>query len=287
MSKKSNILIYLLGIYVVLQFIWWGYQIINLGALVDSSNAQTSRRVFMILGEGGVFILILLAGFWQIQRSIRKEIELSQNQNNFLLSVTHELKTPLTSIQLALQTLSKRNLNKEQTQTLIEKAISENERLKILIDNIIQASSIENKGLIADKKPIKIKTLLEKIVSNSNKRQENNLVNLNCPNHFDLSADIFMIETSVINILENAIKYAGSNDIILNVENDSNEEVLDNIDKEINFINDLTQMVIKNKDDEIKLNNSLLFFIQEYKERAGKVIRIIEEELQKIKFLNK
>ena len=46
-------------------------------------------------------------------------------------------------------------------------------------------------------------------------------------------------------------------------------------------------MVIKNKDDEIKLNNSLLFFIQEYKERAGKVIRIIEEELQKIKFLNK
>ncbi|MDB3905381.1 ATP-binding protein [Crocinitomicaceae bacterium] len=223
MSKKSNILIYLLGIYVVLQFIWWGYQIINLGALVDSSNAQTSRRVIMILGEGGVFILILLAGFWQIQRSIRKEIELSQNQNNFLLSVTHELKTPLTSIQLALQTLSKRDLNKEQTQTLIEKAISENERLKILIDNIIQASSIENKGLIADKKPIKIKTLLEKIVSNSNKRQENNLVNLNCPNHFDLSADIFMIETSVINILENAIKYAGSNDIILNVENDSNE----------------------------------------------------------------
>ena len=199
MSKKSNILIYLLGIYVVLQFIWWGYQIINLGALVDSSNAQSSRRVFMILGEGGVFILILLAGFWQIQKSIKKEIELSQNQNNFLLSVTHELKTPLTSIQLALQTLSKRDLNKEQTQTLIEKAISENERLKILIDNIIQASSIENKGLIADKTSLNIKSLLERIVDKSNKRQENNLVSLKCPNEFDILADIFMIETSIIN----------------------------------------------------------------------------------------
>ena len=218
MSKKSNILIYLLGIYVVLQFIWWGYQIINLGALVDSSNDQTSRRVFMILGEGGVFILILLAGFWQIQRAIKKEIELSQNQNNFLLSVTHELKTPLTSIQLALQTLSKRDLSKEQTQTLIEKAISENERLKILIDNIIQASSIENKGLIADKTSINIKSLLESIVEKSNKRQENNLVSLKCPNEYDILADIFMIETSIINIIENAIKYAGTHQIEVEIK---------------------------------------------------------------------
>ena len=231
MSKKWNVLIYILGIYVILQFIWWGYQIINLGALVDSSNTQSSRRVFMILGEGGVFILILLAGFWQIQKAIKREIELSQNQNNFLLSVTHELKTPLTSIQLALQTLSKRNLNRDQTQTLIEKAILENERLKILIDNIIQASSIENKGLIADKKPIKINALLEKIVNNSNKRQEENLVSLNCPHQIDLSADVFMLETSIINILENAIKYAGSTNIILNVEKGANELKLSILDQ--------------------------------------------------------
>jgi hypothetical protein len=71
------------------------------------------------------------------------------------------------------------------------------------------------------------------------------------------------------------------------IKDDSNEEVLDNIDKEINFINNLTQMVIKNKDDEIKLNNSLLFFIDEYKERAEKIVKLIEEELQRIKFLNK
>ena len=127
MSKRPNILIYLLAFYVVLQFLWWGYQILDLGALVDSSDEQTSRRVFMILGEGFVFILILLAGFWQIQKAIKKEIELSQNQNNFMLSITHELKTPLTSIQLALQTLSsRRELNEPQKQDLIGKAIAEN-----------------------------------------------------------------------------------------------------------------------------------------------------------------
>ena len=74
MSKRSNIIIYLLGIYVVLQFLWWGYQIIDLGSLVDSSDNGSSRRVFMILGEGAVFIMILLAGFWQIQNQLGKKL---------------------------------------------------------------------------------------------------------------------------------------------------------------------------------------------------------------------
>ena len=209
MSKRSNIIIYLLGIYVVLQFLWWGYQIIDLGSLVDSSDTGSSRRVFMILGEGAVFIMILLAGFWQIQKSIRKEIELSESQNNFMLSVTHELKTPLTSIQLALQTLSSRKLSSDQTQSLVDKAISENDRLKILIDNIIHASSIENKGLTLDKSELDLKMILSQIVKKSNQRLEKPLVNLDFEGSVKLIADKFMIETSIINIIENAIKYGG------------------------------------------------------------------------------
>ena len=213
MSKRSNIIIYLLGIYVVLQFLWWGYQIIDLGSLVDSSDKGSSRRVFMILGEGAVFIMILLAGFWQIQKSIRKEIELSESQNNFMLSVTHELKTPLTSIQLALQTLSSRKLSSDQTQSLVDKAISENDRLKILIDNIIHASSIENKGLTLDKSELDLKMILSQIVKKSNQRLEKPQVNLDFEGSVKLIADKFMIETSIINIIENAIKYGGEHQI--------------------------------------------------------------------------
>ena len=231
MSKRSNILIYLLGIYVVLQFLWWGYQIIDLGSLVDSSDKGSSRRVFMILGEGAVFIMILLAGFWQIQKSIRKEIELSESQNNFMLSVTHELKTPLTSIQLALQTLSSRKLSSDQMQSLVDKAISENDRLKILIDNIIHASSIENKGLTADKSEINLKTVLSQIVKKSNQRTEQNLVNLDCEESIKLFADQFMIETSIINIIENAIKYGGDQKIEVAVKMKNNQCLISVIDE--------------------------------------------------------
>ena len=214
MSKRPNILIYLLAFYVVLQFLWWGYQILDLGALVDSSDEQTSRRVFMILGEGFVFILILMAGFWQIQKAIKKEIELSQNQNNFMLSITHELKTPLTSIQLALQTLSsRRELNEPQKQDLIGKAIAENDRLKILIDNIINASRIENKGMSTDKTNIDMRVILKDIVKNHEKRHNIKAIQLEADESAIVFVDVFMIETSINNVLENAIKYGGHHEI--------------------------------------------------------------------------
>lgn len=214
MSKRPSILIYLLAFYVILQFLWWGYQILDLGALVDSSDEQTSRRVFMILGEGFVFILILMAGFWQIQKAIKKEIELSQNQNNFMLSITHELKTPLTSIQLALQTLSsRRELNETQKQDLIEKAIAENDRLKILIDNIINASRIENKGMSTDKTNIDMRVVLKDIVKNHEKRHNIKGIQLEADESVIVFVDVFMIETSINNILENAIKYGGAHEI--------------------------------------------------------------------------
>jgi two-component system phosphate regulon sensor histidine kinase PhoR len=110
---------------------------------------------------------------------------------------------------LALQTLSSRKLSSDQTQSLVDKAISENDRLKILIDNIIHASSIENKGLTLDKSELDLKMILSQIVKKSNQRLEKPLVNLDFEGSVKLIADKFMIETSIINIIENAIKYGG------------------------------------------------------------------------------
>ena len=161
---RSKILIYLLAFYVLLQFVWWGYQIIDLGALADQTQEDTSRRIIMIIGEGGVFILILMAGFWKIQQSIAKEIQLSQRQNNFMLSITHELKTPLTSIQLALQTLKKRNLKIEDREDLIAKALGANQRLSSLIDNIINASRLESNDFTPRLEIFPLKTFLQIIM---------------------------------------------------------------------------------------------------------------------------
>tara|TARA_Y100001933_G_scaffold71385_1_gene72915 strand:- start:5763 stop:6659 length:897 start_codon:yes stop_codon:yes gene_type:complete len=210
MMVRSKILIYLLAFYVLLQFVWWGYQILDLGALADQTQEDTSRRIIMIIGEGGVFILILMAGFWKIQQSIAKEIQLSQRQNNFMLSVTHELKTPLTSTQLALQTLKKRNLNTEVRENLIAKALNANQRLSSLIDNIINASRLESNDFTPRREIFPLNAFLQGKTEELKIIYEQASIALICEVDI-INADAYMLETIFNNLLENAIKYSDEN----------------------------------------------------------------------------
>ena len=108
----------------------------------------------MILGEGSVFLLLLLLGFRKIKKSIDKEITLSKNQNNFLLSITHELKTPIASIKLYLQTLNKGKISAKQNESLLNNAIKENKRLEDLINNILHVSSMDSNKMQPNKESI-------------------------------------------------------------------------------------------------------------------------------------
>ena len=66
MKKQANFFLVMLIIYVFLQFIWWGNLLIRLNIQVAESDSDFQRRVWMIIGEGSVFMIILLLGFWKI-----------------------------------------------------------------------------------------------------------------------------------------------------------------------------------------------------------------------------
>ena len=112
--------------YTILQFFWWTYLIFELNAeiiqlekiivqLSDSSeqaqlilakgnlDSVFFKKKMMILGEGGVFLVILLTGFYLIKRSHDKEIELAKQEQNFMLAITHELNSPLAAIKLNIE----------------------------------------------------------------------------------------------------------------------------------------------------------------------------------------
>ena len=123
MKKQTAIFFYILGAYVVLQFVWWGYHLIELTEELKKEPAEIAKRITMIFGEGLVFFGILIFGLSKIRSSIIKELRLSERQNNFLLSVTHELKTPLAANKLYLQTILKRKLDEQSKTDLLQKAV--------------------------------------------------------------------------------------------------------------------------------------------------------------------
>jgi two-component sensor histidine kinase len=107
-----------------------------------------SRKINMYLMEGVVMVFILFWGIIWIYRSLLSRLQFNRTQNNFLLSVTHELKTPLASIKLYLETLMKRELSKEQSQVIITNSISDANRLKDLVENILIATQLDSKRYI-------------------------------------------------------------------------------------------------------------------------------------------
>ena len=208
--KNTTVLFYLLSVYVLLQFAWWGFHLIQLTEFAYAQTGNGTKRIFMIVGEGMVFLLILIFGIWKIRASVKKELQLSHNQNNFLLSVTHELKTPIASNKLYLQTILKRELDTEKRNDLISKALSENLRLEKMIDNILNASRLENRMLVVHKEDVELSIYLTSLVERFRKSFPEATLIAKIQENVMAQIDPFIFETIVNNLIENALKYSHS-----------------------------------------------------------------------------
>ena len=234
MKKQTSIFFYALSAYVIVQFIWWGYHLIELTQALDANEKIVEKRIAMVIGEGFVFIVLLLIGLWKIRASVRKEFELSQRQNNFLLSVTHELKTPIAANKLYLQTIQKRKPDDAQREELLAKALKENERLEKLIDNILHAARVENRAMQPIKEEIELSHFLQNRINQFRKRYPEAQIDLVELDKIMISFDIFMIETVLSNLIDNAVKYSPqSPQIAVTAVRENNEIVFSVADKGI------------------------------------------------------
>ncbi len=210
MKKKPRyLLIYILGIYVFLQFIWWGFHLVDLTKSLAIDEDIVQKRVVMIIGEGFVFLTLVGLGLSKIISSIRKEMRLSQAQQNFMLAVTHELKTPISAVKLSLQTLQRKDLNEEQKATLYMRALDENQRLQDLVERILTASRLEQKSHELQKSSFNIVALAQEVISLIKSRFSVE-IDLKESASFEVYSDRFLVYTILNNLVENAVKYGTS-----------------------------------------------------------------------------
>lgn len=181
------------------------------------------RQKYMIWGEGSVLFIGLLWGVWAINSSFKKEIALNNQRRNFLLSITHELKSPLASIQLVLQTFQKRKLDEKQAETLLNSANKEADRLNELVNNLLLSAKLEA-AYEPVKEEINITHLLEDIISKLKIRFPKVELYFNKNEVPILRGDRQGMISVFTNLFENAVKYSVSQPIIHlknNYENDN------------------------------------------------------------------
>ncbi|MBG16362.1 MAG: hypothetical protein CL853_08435 [Crocinitomicaceae bacterium] len=204
-NTKLLIVFYALIGYIILQFMWWAYHIINLTKQLNNDQDYILRRIGMIAGEAFVFIVIISLGVFYVVRSFRKEFKLAQRQKNFSLSVTHELKTPIASSKLFLETLLNRELKENKKKELLEKVILDQDRLQNLVDNILMASNVAETDLELVLEEISLFHLIEKASEGFPKTHK--IIN-EVNKELNVIVDEFYYISVIQNLLGNAIKYS-------------------------------------------------------------------------------
>ena len=213
---KPLTLFYILVFYIFIQFCWWAYLLVDLNQAVYAHKISAMHhRWFMIAGEGAVFLCLLTLGAIKTHKAFTKEVALSNRQKNFLLSVTHELKSPLAAIKLYLQTLQKHDLEKSRQQTFIENALKDTDRLNALVENVLTATKIESHSQLFYKENLnfsdEIKGLINQYLMSS--KHEHRF-------EMEIKPDIYLafdkqaLSSILMNLLENAQKYAPINSLI-------------------------------------------------------------------------
>lgn len=249
-KNKSVFWFSILVAYVVIQFVWWSYLMVELnneiyalktelnllkGASPDEVvikgnelNAKLHNRWMMIVGEGVVFIGALAIGIYQVLRSFKKEVELAKQQQNFLLSVTHELKSPIASAKLQLQTLHKHELDRKKQLEIISDAINDTERLNNLVENILLAAKIENGVYQLHKERCNLSEYIfdgmQQTIRSFNYK---NNIQLDIEPNIFLDIDKTTFPSIVLNLVENAVKYSDVNsEITVELKKENQKTIL-------------------------------------------------------------
>ena len=197
--KRPLLIFYSLIIYTVLQVVWWGRLL--LAAKPDS--------LAMILGEGAVFIFIFIIGIYYMHKAIKGERKLHTQQKNFLLSVTHELKSPLASIKLYLETILKRDLDPAQQNSFLKNSLKDIERLDDLVENMLIATKIENQSYTFPKEQLNFSQLVNSVAERLQLHTCNSeVIKVSVQPFIFLHGDKFALTSVVTNLIENAVKYS-------------------------------------------------------------------------------
>jgi len=230
-TSRTLLIFYSLVFYILLQFSWWSYLLINLNkeiyqqriefakstindtALLEKRqtefNALLKKRWAMVAGEGAVFLSLLIFGIYRTKRAFNQEFELAQQQKNFLLSITHEFKSPLAAIKLSLQTIEKRTLEENQKKEIITRALNETDRINLLIENALFASRLESQNSDYHFEEFNLSSFIAELVENYRTRifSDSN-IELLIEKNIHFKGDKLAITSLVYNLLENAEKYS-------------------------------------------------------------------------------
>ncbi len=168
-------------------------------------------RILMMVSEGGFFAVLLLVLIALLWRSFRRDVELERQHRNFLSAVTHELKSPLASMRLTLETVTSGRASGESAGRFLRAALEEVERLDGLVQKVLEATRYSRGRSVLAPREAPLSQLVEEAVAAFARRAGAAGAQLEVMVEPDIFAEVDeeAMSIAISNLLENAIKYGG------------------------------------------------------------------------------
>lgn len=192
----------LIVLVVILGAIW------GVSSFIDTERGGLFWTLFII---GSCLLISILAGVIVYLTLTIKAFRLNQRQSNFIDSVTHELKSPIASLKLYLQTMTRREVDESQQRDFHRTMLDDVERLDALINHLLDAARVERGNESKGEEPFRLDELLDQCAQAACMRYRlpSETVRVDSP-PVTIRSQWVQVEILFRNLIDNAIKYGGS-----------------------------------------------------------------------------
>jgi K+-sensing histidine kinase KdpD len=171
------------------------------------------RKTTQYVSEGATFMALIILGAIFMYRAVRRQFAQQRQQENLMMAITHELKTPIAVAKLNLETLLKHPLDEAKRNKLIGMTLEETNRLNILASNILVSAQLES-GRAVTREEINFSDLVSTSANDFKNRFPDRQWQISIREDEELRGDSFLLQILVNNLLENAIKYSPAGSVI-------------------------------------------------------------------------
>ena len=250
-GNRAIVICWLLLIYVLAALIWW-YIALNLQnnqmsayriellthddpeyiTKLEKINSDRHRLATAYKSEGLAFILVILAGAVFLRSAVMRQIRIQRQQQNFMMAITHELKTPISITRLNMETLLKHSLDESKKEKILKSSLQEINRLNALTGNILVSAQLEGGSYLFNKEEINLSQVVADSCQDFVNRFPNRPWNNTLEPDLFISGDPLLMQILVNNLIDNAVKYSppGSS-ISIRLKKEGGQGILEVVDE--------------------------------------------------------
>jgi len=191
----------------------------ELSILFNNISHDVFKRIIWGIVISTLLVLAVMSCLFYLLRIIKHQKQLAEVKNDLISNITHEFKTPIATIGVALESIQSFNMidDKEKTKTYLEMSTSQLSKLNTMVEKLLETATLDSENLELNFDSYNISEVITSIAEKYKLQHTDTLISHTIEADVIATVDIFHFENAINNIIDNAFKYGG-NDIKVNLK---------------------------------------------------------------------